>query len=533
MTFHKIKDADGNDKFVDVFVRDEGGTPVEQQGVVIVDPANGNPARPDAAGNMPVAAPALGAPTDAEAAGASDGSIIGLLKRLRSLLGGTLNVALPATQRSASGAVLIGNNKSKLRDEFAAGGLDPNVWEVVGSVGTGMSFSTGNGTTGSYLLMSSGVDINSETIIRSKDMFTLPVRLAAFVTASQRIANTEFFVELLEVNPTTGDPVTVIASQTNAGTYKNHAAVKFDGTTATSALVSVRSGGAPEFVSAASTITTTAATGVSPNFFPAGFIEMQATGEHVALLQAAIDSTAAATVARRITQAAPNPDAVYKLQFRLRNLGTAPASSTDYRVHAVRLFDYTRHTVEIIGGPGHNAAAQAVPVNVAGGSLSITNTSLPVAGTAAHSAAASGNPVQTGGVVGTANDTTLAAGDAARLFMTTGQALLARTSIPETDWSASITATTTAATVLRAAAGTGLRNYTDDLSLQNTGASATVVTLADGATTLAQFNLPAAMTLPAVFPFQRPKRGTANTAVNITMTVASTVIVNAGGYVAP
>ena len=316
---------------------------------------------------------ALGAPADAEAT--DDGTIIGLLKRVRTLLGsiddelaGTLQVTLPESQRSASGAVLIGNNKSKIRDEFPAGVLDPALWETV-ATGTGMTVTVGNGSTGSYLNIASGTTANSETLIRSVGMFTLPVRLAAFVTANQRIANCEFFIELIEVNPATGLPVTVAASQTNAGFYKNHAAIKFDGTVATEARLSVRSGGAPEFQTAASTITTTVATGTDPNFFPAGFVELQVTGEHVALFQAAIDTQAAAGGARRVTQAAPNPDAVYKLQLRVRNLATAPLTLTNWRVHAIRLFDYTRITTEIIGGPGHGTAGMAVPVNVAGGAL--------------------------------------------------------------------------------------------------------------------------------------------------------------------
>jgi hypothetical protein len=303
----------------------------------------------------------------------------GFLSAIAAALAGTLDVDLPDAQKTPSGALRVGNTKTKLRDEFPTGGLKSALWDLV-ATGSGMAVSTGNGTTGSYLLISSGTTINAETIVRSKDVFQLPLRLAAFVTASQRIANQEFFVELIQVDAA-GAPV-VGTSQTNAGTAPNYAAVKFDGTLATSALVAARSGGAPEFVSAASTITTTAATGTGPNWFPAGMVELQVSGEQVQLLQAAVDTTAANPPARRITQAAPDPEALYKLQIRARNLGTAPATSTDWRVHAIRLFDYTRFDVNVIGGPGHGGPASAVPVNVAGGTLALSaNTPTLAAGT--------------------------------------------------------------------------------------------------------------------------------------------------------
>ncbi|MCA3268493.1 MAG: hypothetical protein ING19_20810 [Azospirillum sp.] len=370
-----VKDADGTTRLV---LADKIGAGEEYAQVLKVGyGADGAltllDEKPSTASGQDASNAALGAPDDAEATG--NGTIIGVLKRARTLLGniaaavtGTLAVSLPDSQKSASGAVLIGNNKSKIRDEFPAGALDPALWETI-ATGAGMTVTVGNGATGSYLNIASGTTANSETLLRSVGMFTLPVRLAAFVTANQRIANCEFFIELIEVDPATGLPVTVATSQTNAGVWKNHAAIKFDGTVATEARVSVRSGGAPEFQSAASTITTTVATGTDPNFFPAGFVELQASGEHVSLFQGAVDTQAAAGGARRVTQAAPNPDAVYKLQLRVRNLATAPLTSTSWRVHAIRLFDYTRLTAEVIGGPGHSTAGMSVPVNVAGGAL--------------------------------------------------------------------------------------------------------------------------------------------------------------------
>lgn len=50
-----ILDASAATRKIDVFQRTEGADTVETQAVAIVDPANGNPLRPDGAGQMPVA----------------------------------------------------------------------------------------------------------------------------------------------------------------------------------------------------------------------------------------------------------------------------------------------------------------------------------------------------------------------------------------------------------------------------------------------------------------------------------------------
>lgn len=287
-----------------------------------------------------------------------------------------------AGPHSASGAMLVGNNKSKMRDDFGGTQLDPDVWELV-NLGSGMAI-TFPGATTSYLNINSGTAVNSETIIRSVEVFSLPVRLALCLSASQRIANIAFLLELIEVDEA-GEPVATAPSNANSGTIRNYAGVRFDGTSHTSALVVARGGGAPETVSAATPINTTQATGTGPNFVPANLLEVLASGEHVSLLSSGVDTTTPSTAPRRITQSAPNPNALYKLQFRLINLATAPASATDYRLHLIRLFDYTRLTTEVVGGTGTGNASSPITVNgnvnaVVTGSLT-SNEGTPLTGT--------------------------------------------------------------------------------------------------------------------------------------------------------
>ena len=238
---------------------------------------------------------------------------------------------------------------TSFRDDFGGTALDPNKWELV-QTGPGMAISFPGGTT-SYLNINSGVTPNSETIIRALPVFQLPVRLNCGVSASQRIVNTEFFVEYIKCDAD-GVPLTTAPNQTNAGTSPDYAALKFDGTSTTSALMIARGGGAPETVSASVPINTTAATGTSPNFVPANALDLTVTGEHLTAFSSGIDQVSIANPARRITQCAPDPQAFYRLQIRVRNLGTAPASATNWRAHFIRVQSDVRMPVDIMGGLG-------------------------------------------------------------------------------------------------------------------------------------------------------------------------------------
>lgn len=245
--------------------------------------------------------------------------------------------------------VVAQNVITSFRDDFGGTELDPKKWQLV-QTGPGMAISFPGSTT-SYLNINSGVTPNSETIIRALPVFQLPVRLNCGVSASQRIANTEFFVEYIECDAD-GVPLTTEPNQTNAGTSSDYAALKFDGVATATALMIARGGGAPETVSASTPINTTVATGTSPNFVPANALDLTVTGEHLTLFSSGIDQIGAGTAARRITQCAPDPKAFYRLQMRVRNLATAPASATNWRAHFIRVQSDVRMPVELMGGVG-------------------------------------------------------------------------------------------------------------------------------------------------------------------------------------
>lgn len=83
--------------------------------------------------------------------------------------------------------------------------------------------------------------------------------------------------------------------------------------------------------------------------------------------------------------------------------------------------------------------------------------------------------------------------------------------------------------VVKAAAGAGIRNYVTDLTVSNTSATATLVSLLDGAAVIWQGVVPATGSI--IVNFATPLRGSANTAMNAQAAVAATTIyLSFGGY---
>lgn len=89
--------------------------------------------------------------------------------------------------------------------------------------------------------------------------------------------------------------------------------------------------------------------------------------------------------------------------------------------------------------------------------------------------------------------------------------------------------TLTSDVALFTAAGANRSNNVVDIQAINTGASAVDLIIKDGATVIWQFTLP--VNVPVCFCFECPLRGTANTAINVTLSAAGTVRLNATGFV--
>ena len=160
--------------------------------------------------------------------------------------------------------------------------------------------------------------------------------------------------------------------------------------------------------------------------------------------------------------------------------GGALTRRTDLRLSFVRVFDYERERVELLARPAGDMSA-AAPVVAQGGTITTVGTVTTVTtvstvtaitgGGAAEDAAAGANPLTVGGVVRSAvAPTTLVAGDAARLTMTTSAAaVVAPYSVPEASWQTPAIVggllNTTTPLQIKEAAGALLRNYLTAIDL--------------------------------------------------------------------
>lgn len=398
----------------------------------------------------------------------------------------------------------ISSMQKKFRDSFTGVALDTAKWAVQAQ-GAGTALTVGSG----ILTLGSGTTAAAECSILSKETFTVPFKLSYQLTLSQRIANQTFSVEVVSVDPTTGVPDGL-----------HVAGWIYDGTSATQAKYRVGNGGAAPLDSAASTIVTTAGTGV---------YELEPFGDECWFHSGTLDSTSGRANSYRRHQQIPDPNALYKIRVKWRNGGTSPASNTNATLQFVACQDYAEITAEITAGRGQVVAGQAVGVAV----VSVPTTT--IAGAAAHDAAVSGNPTRIAGRALTANYTAVASGDTADIITTTVGAQITKPyALPETDWQyGNITPITTAVTTaLKAAGAAGIRNYVTGLQFINTSATGTIVSLQDGTTVIWAGYAP--QNVPVDIPFLTPLRGTAATAMNfVTATAGCSVVVSAQGYQAP
>ena len=160
-------------------------------------------------------------------------------------------------------------------------------------------------------------------------------------------------------------------------------------------------------------------------------------------------------------------------------------------------------------------------------------------GQTAHSSASTGSPLRVAGRVQTAVDNTLVAGDACDVFMTSGGAQIMKPfAVPELDWTFACTApvANTTDVVLKTAVASN-RNYITSFQITNASATiATEVVIKDGVTVIWRGYVGVGTVLNSVVgvTLSTPLKSTVNTALNFAcITTASSVYINAQGYVAP
>lgn len=242
---------------------------------------------------------------------------------------------------SAKNVVVTGSVGGSWRDDFPGASLDTTTnWEIV-QTGAGMTITVSGGV----LTIASGTTANAHTIIRSRRSYRPAVLLQIIARLSQRIANQDFFIELVSADATHACGWQLLGTTATAGRYFN------TNTSLTTTSSDV-------------TINTTA----SDSMF-----EIELLRDRVFYHSRTLNSTRAASYMLQTN--VPSPALAYFVRIRVLNGATPPASSTNFIIDAVHCLDISEQQVEVIGGRGSTMDAQSMPVRLASGSATIGNIS--------------------------------------------------------------------------------------------------------------------------------------------------------------
>lgn len=320
---------------------------------------------------------------------------------------------------------------------------------LVGSIGAGM----GVNQTGGNLVITSGTTARSETIIRSNDSWIGGVRLRARSTLSQRIVNNNFFVELVDVigdgllytissatelvvtipsNPFTAENVgqsMYVGLFSGTGTFLSGrypiASVSGNNVTFTVSGFAAGTGTCSVFGHSYYQLIYTGTTPTNANFdtqrngYATGAtvatINTTATPGHLAIITGndvvatfADQLVASATAIQQTIRAnrvenIPD-DKNLRLQIRVQNGATAPASSTTWTIGFVSVSNYANTDVAI-QDVRPMTVSNALPVEIMRGVALATQ---PVSGTVTANLGTGGTAATS---LGKAEDAVAASGD--------------------------------------------------------------------------------------------------------------------------
>jgi hypothetical protein len=280
----------------------------------------------------------------------------------RGVPGDTSALSLEATQEEVLGslasilqqlqsALLVASEKITWREDFEQAALDPTAWDIIRQ-DPGTAIAVG----GSVLTLGAGVGNNEQVIIRSKQTFTLPLRIQFTLAISQRIAGNAFVVELVNA-----------AGDTYAGWY-------FDGTTVTTQKIEFAHRGF------SSTASPSAGIAITNSSAAQALYEMELKADAVDFNERPADSSGVATTRASRTRTIPEPGEEYFIRIRSVNTGV-PASNSNLIVDTILVQDMTKVGVEINAGRGFSAIGRSLPVvvNSVGTTVAVTSTPQPSA----------------------------------------------------------------------------------------------------------------------------------------------------------
>jgi hypothetical protein len=256
--------------------------------------------------------------------------------------------ALNVSMATTSPSLTIDTENIVVKDDFSGTSINSSNWTVTQKGGTATTYSVAN----SLLTINAQTQANDYIAFTSTKTFTLPFRVQFLMSASQRIANNNLYLELVNASgiTTTALATTAVTSGTTQVAYA------MTSTTATTGNVVAQNQGVKSTADTAVTIATTASYSVYEIDGYIDAVDFSTRTTDVASAQAANSTMRQRTVL--------DPGEAYYVQIRSLNSATAPASNTAFNIEAVVIQNTTDTVVAVSGGRGNNAADRAVPVTV-------------------------------------------------------------------------------------------------------------------------------------------------------------------------
>jgi hypothetical protein len=489
--------------------------------------------------------------------------------------------SLHPTARNTAGVIVTPAQQKLFRCTFAntQASADSTFFTTIATgAGQGVSQASGN------LLITSGITVNSETILRSTSSFVGNTISRIHGILSQRIVNQTFFLELVDVigdglvaNATSattlvvtipGNPFTAVnvGQSISVGALAGGlvgvpnrypiASVSGDDVTFTVAGFSVTTGTCSLFgwnnyrTSYSGAVATSAFYDAQRKGWASGdttITTLTTAAGHMLVMgnedgnSWVADQLVASGITTAITQRGsrvlnlPDESATLYLQIRCLNGSVAPATTTTLQVGTVSVENYaTTPTSTYNVKPQSNA--NVAPVVIPGGTVinsgtvtAVTTVTTLANGQTAHSTASTGSPIRIGGRVNTTLDTTLIQGDACDAFMTTaGQQVQKPFGSAENDWQYAAAAAgilnTTVAVTIKAAGAASIRNYITGITIMSEAVTtATELVIRDGAagTVIFRIKIPVTGLVTNQINFPTPLKGTAATLLEVATLTAT------------
>lgn len=258
-----------------------------------------------------------------------------------SFIEGNIFSKILAAIPNALNPVLIRGTKTKWRDDFNGSALNSADWETV-QVGSGQSIVVST----SELRINAGTTANAQTIIRTKAKFSIPCKVSFIAFISQRIANQEFYIEVIDA------------------TGENYARLRLSGVSSNISIPQVSNGGIA---------------GTDSNFVATVFSNYQILEFDIGVdeIKFCFRSPEIGTVRANTTvrnRKLPDPNKEYFIQIRAVNLASNPTTNTILYFDSISYQAIEILSAEIVGAKGSLAGSDAVTV------VAATNAIFPVSG---------------------------------------------------------------------------------------------------------------------------------------------------------